>query len=102
MEEYDSMSIAQHKQLYHLQNKARHIKGKKIPERSRTFEARMVVLEAKTENSSNESLFTDEMPKANERNNQALDRKGGKQNQTEPYRHLTVRAIKNRQSAQCA
>ena len=36
----------------------------------------MAVLEAKTDNSSNESLFADKKPKANDRNNPAVDRKG--------------------------
>ena len=34
------------------------------------------MLEAKTDNNSNESLFADEKPKANNRNNPALDRSG--------------------------
>ena len=75
-EEYDSMSMAQHQQLYELQKKARLIKGKKAPESSRALEARVAMLEAKTDNSSNESLFPDEKLKANNRNNPALDRKG--------------------------
>ena len=40
------------------------------------------MLEAKTENSSNESLFADEKPKANNRNNPALDRKGNSTRQS--------------------
>ena len=70
------MSTKQHQQLYDLQKKARLIKGKKTPESSRALEVSVAVLEAKTYNSSNESLFPDEKPKANNRNNQALDRKG--------------------------
>ena len=35
----------------------------------------MAVQEAKTENSSNDSLFADENPKANNRNNPALEKK---------------------------
>ena len=75
-EEYDSMSTAQHQQLCELWKKARLIKGKKTPESSRALEARVVALEAKTDNSSNESLFADVKFRANNRNNPALDRKG--------------------------
>ena len=74
-EEYDSMSIAQCQQLYELSTKAGLIKGKKTPDDSRVFEARVAVLGAKIDSSSNESLFADEKPKANSRNNPALDRK---------------------------
>ena len=70
------MSAAQHQQLYELQNKANLIKGKKTPESSRALEARVAMLEAKTGKSSNESLFTDAKPMANNRNNPALERKG--------------------------
>ena len=42
---------------------------------SRALKAKVAVLEAKTDNSSNESLFADVKPKANNRNNPALDRK---------------------------
>ena len=75
-EEYDSMLAAQCQQLYELQKKARLIKGKKTPESSRALEARVASLEAKSDNSSNESLFADKKPMANNRNNPALDRKG--------------------------
>ena len=75
-EEYDSMLMAQHQQLYEHWKKAGLIKGKKIPESSRALETRVAMLVAKTENSSNERLFADEKPKANNRNNLALDRKG--------------------------
>ena len=70
------MSMAQHQQLYELQKKARLIKGKKTPEIRRVLEARVAELEAKTDNSSDESLLPDEKPKANNRSNPALDRKG--------------------------
>ena len=60
-DEYDSMSTAQHQQLYELWKKARIIKGKKTPESSRALEARVAPLKANKENSSNESLFTDKM-----------------------------------------
>ena len=75
-EEYDSISAAQCQQLYELRKKARLMKGKKITESSRALEARVAVLEAKTDNSRNESLFADKKPKANNRNNPAFDRKG--------------------------
>ena len=76
-EEYDSMLVAQHQQLYELWKKARLIKGKKTPESSSALEARVAALEAKTENSSNESLFTDVgKPKPNNRYYPILDRKG--------------------------
>ena len=71
-DEYDSMSIAQHQQLYELLKKARFINGKKTKESSRALETRVAVLEAKTDNSSNDSLFADEKVKANNRNNPAL------------------------------
>ena len=84
-EEYDSMSAMQHHQLDELQKKARLVKGKKTPESSRALEARVAALEAKTENSSNESLFADEKPKANNRNNAALNRKGNNIRQSHAY-----------------
>ena len=72
------MSMAKHQQLYELQKKARLIKGQKIPESIRASEATVATLEAKTENSSNKSLFADvDKPKANNRNDPVLDRKGG-------------------------
>ena len=51
-EEYDTMSLAQCQQLYELQKKIELINGKKNPESIRALEARVAVLEAKTENSS--------------------------------------------------
>ena len=80
-EEYKSMLIAQCQQLYELQKKAGLIKGKKTPETSRATEARMAKLEAKTDNSSNESLFKDENPNANNRKATALGRKGSRTRQ---------------------
>ena len=74
-EEYNSMSMAQHQQLHKLRKRPNLIKDKKTAESSRASEARVAVLEAKTGNSSNESLFPDEKPKANNRNNLAIDRK---------------------------
>ena len=63
--------------MYELQEKAGLMKDKKIPESSRGSEARVAVLETKSESSSNESLFTDiDKPKPSNRNNPALDRKG--------------------------
>ena len=70
------MLAAQHQQFYELWKKSRLIKGKKTPESSRAFEARVAMLEAKTDNSSYESLFADVKHKANNRNNPALDKKG--------------------------
>ena len=69
------MLVAQHQQLYALWKKAVLIKSKKTPESSRALEVRVAMLEAKTDNSSDE-LFADKKPKANNRNNPALDRKG--------------------------
>ena len=40
------------------------------------------MLEAKIDDSSNESLFPDEKPKVNKRSNLALDRKGSKTRQS--------------------
>ena len=40
------------------------------------------VLESKADKSSNESLYADEKPKANNRNNPALDRKGSRTRQS--------------------
>ena len=76
------MLIAQHQQLYELWNKARLIKGVKSLESSRALESRVATLEAIPDNSSNESLFSDEKPKANNRKNPALERKGSSNKQT--------------------
>ena len=84
-EEYDLMLIAWCQQLYELQMKTGLIKGKKTKESSRALEARVAMLEAKTDNSSNDSLFNDEKPKANNRNNPALDRKGNGTRQSHAY-----------------
>ena len=54
-EEYDSMLTEQRQQLYQLQKKAVLIKGKKTQESSRALEARVAVLETKSENRSNKS-----------------------------------------------
>ena len=62
-EENDSITMTQCKQLYELQKKVVLIKGKKTQDSIRALEARMAMLEAKTDNSSNESLFQDEKPK---------------------------------------
>ena len=67
---------AQQKQLYILQKKVGLIKSKKIPGSSRALEARVAMLEGKAEKSNNESLFPDEKPKANNRSNPDIDRKG--------------------------
>ena len=68
--------FSKHQQLYELQKKAGLIKSKKIPKSRRALEARVALLEAKTGNRIDESLFADEKPEANNRNNPALDRKG--------------------------
>ena len=70
------MSVAQCQQLYELQKRARLMKGKKTPESSRALEARVATLEAKSENSSNESIFAEITPAASNRNNPALNKKG--------------------------
>ena len=57
------MSRAQCQQLYELWKKAGLIKGKNTPESSRAFEVRVAALEAKPDNSSNESLFQMKRPK---------------------------------------
>ena len=94
-EEYDSMLTTQHQQLYELYKKAGLIKGKKTSKSSRALEAGVAALEAKIDNSSDESSFADEKPKANNRNNPALYRKGSNTRQS----HLTVTANKRGQSA---
>ena len=81
-EEYDSMSMAQHQQLYELWKKAGLMKVKKTLESSRALEASVAMLEAKAENSSNESLFLDEKPKANNRNKPTLERKRNRTRQS--------------------
>ena len=68
------MLMAKHQQLFKLQKEVGLVKGKKTPESSRALEARVAVLEGKTYNGSDESLFTDEKPKASNRNNSVLDR----------------------------
>ena len=75
-EEYDSMSAAQCQPLYELQKRAGLRKGKKSLESSRALFARVAMLEAKSENSSNESSFANVTPTASNRSNPALDRKG--------------------------
>ena len=71
--------------MYELQKRAGLIKGEKTTESSRALEARVAVLEAKSENSSNESLFADVKPTACNRDNPALDRKvnGTRQSHTD-------------------
>ena len=76
------MSMTQHQQLYELCKKAGLIHGKKTPESSGALEATVAVLEVKTDISSNDSLFSDEKPKASNRNNSALDRKGNSSRQS--------------------
>ena len=67
--------MAQHQQLYELLKKARLVKGKKTSERGKALETRVAALEAKTDKSSNESLFSGKKFKVN-RNNSAHDREG--------------------------
>ena len=83
-EEHDSMLMVQCQQMYELWNKTRLIKSEKTPESSRALEARVAMFQAKTNNSSNKSLFMDK-PKANIRNDPALDRKvnGTRQSHTD-------------------
>ena len=77
------MTTAQSQQLYDLQKKAGLINGKNIPESRRALEVKVAVLEAKTKNISDESLFTDvEKTKSNNRNNLALVRKGNSNRQS--------------------
>ena len=52
------------------------MKSKKTAKSSRALETKVAMLEVKTGNRSNESLFTDKKLKANNRNNPALDRQG--------------------------
>ena len=56
IEEYNSMSDAQKKQLYELLHKVRLLKSKKNQESTKKLEAGMVVLEAQTENIDSKSL----------------------------------------------
>ena len=80
------MPMAQCQQLYELQKKARLIKCKKTSESSKALEARVAMLGAKTDNSNDQSLFADvEKPKANNKNNPALDRKGSDTRQSHTY-----------------
>ena len=53
--EYDSMSMAQHQQLYELLKKIRLMKRKKTSESSRALEARVAMLKAKTDSSKTQS-----------------------------------------------
>ena len=69
------MSAVQCQQLYNFWKKAVLIKGKTTHESSRALQAKTAALEAKSENSSDESLFADVKPTTSNRNNPALDRK---------------------------
>ena len=69
--------------MYELWKRAGLIKGKKTPESSRAIVARVAVLEAKSENSSNKSLFADVKPPASKRSNPALDRKRNRTRQSQ-------------------
>ena len=74
--------MAQNQQLYELHKKARLVKGKKTPESSKALEARVAMLEAKTDYSSNDSIFPNKKPKATNRNNSTLYRKGNNTRQS--------------------
>ena len=74
-EEHDLMLMVQCQHLYELWKEAKLIKGKMAQEIGRALEARVAMLKAKTNNSSNKSFFADEKPKDNNRNSPALDRK---------------------------
>ena len=74
--------MAQCQQLYELLKRAGLIKNKEAPESNRASEDRVAALEVKTDNSSDESLFADVKPKANNRNIPALDRKGSRTRQS--------------------
>ena len=76
------MSMAQCQQLHELQKKAGLIMGKNTPESSNTIEATVALLEEKTDDSSNESLLANEMPKVNKKHNPVLDRKGSDTSQS--------------------
>ena len=65
-----------------LWKKVRIDMGMKTPESSRALESGVAMIEAKTDNSSNESLFLDDKPKANNSNNPAVDRKEDDTNQS--------------------
>ena len=56
--------------------------SKRTPENKRALKAREAMLEAKTEKSSNDSLFPDEKLKANDSNNPALNKKGSRTRQS--------------------
>ena len=74
-EQYDSMSMAQHQELYKLWKKAILLKGKKTPESSNALENRVAMLEAKTGNVSNESLFPGKQIKASKETIQPLTKR---------------------------
>ena len=85
--------------MYEFWKKASPIKGKKTPESSRALKVIVVILEAKTDNRNNESLFADEKPKANNGFDPALNTKGKRDKATQI---LKVGAVERGQSAQCA
>ena len=97
-EEYDSISALQRQQLYELQKRARLIRGKKTPEGKRGSEARVAMMEAKSENSSNESLFADVKLTASDRNNQAFDRKGNSTRHSQSYADASQLGSSKRES----
>ena len=63
--------------MYELQHKARLLKGKKTLESSKALVVRVTMLEVKTDNSSNESLFAEKRPKPKTKIIQPLTERGG-------------------------
>ena len=90
--------MAQLQQLYVLQKKARLIKGKKTPESSRAFEARLAMLEAKTDNAAMRAYLQMKSLKLLVEAIQPLTER----EVAELHRYLMVRALERGQSAQCA
>ena len=82
--------------MYELQCKTGLLKGRNTTQSSKVLVARVAMLEAKTDNSSHESLLLDEKLNASYRSNPALDIRD--QHQTQLNRHLMVRAIDRDQS----
>ena len=66
------MLTVQQQQLYELWHKSGLLKGKKTPETHEALVARVAVQRAKTDYSSDDSLFSNKKIIANNRNNPAL------------------------------
>ena len=71
-------------QLFECWHKAGLFKGKKTQGSSKKLEARLAVLEVKTDNCSDESSFTDKKHKSIKRDNLALDTKGNNTRHSQP------------------